>query len=122
MANYDKAAATFVSVLFHSATNAHFMHLQTDSYARHKALQEYYEGIVDLTDKWAEAYQGCYDRIPTYPADFHIATDPVAYIKKVADFVDAARKTLPDESQLQNIVDEIADLIDSTAYKLRFLK
>ena len=46
----------------------------------------------------------------------------MAYIKKVADFVDAARKTLPDESQLQNIVDEIADLIDSTAYKLRFLK
>jgi DNA-binding ferritin-like protein len=120
--NYEKAAATFVSVLFHSATNTHFMHLQTTSFAQHKALQEYYEGIVDLTDKWAEAYQGCYDIIKTYPADFHLAKDPVAYIGKIKEFVDAIRGTLPDESQLLNIVDEIAALIDSTAYKLRFLK
>lgn len=121
MASYQKPAATFVSVLFHSATNTHFMHLQTDSYAKHKALQEYYEGIVDLTDKWAEAYQGCYEKIEKYPADFHLAEDPVQYIAKIKQFVDAIRKTLPDESQLQNIVDEIADLIDSTAYKLKYL-
>jgi len=29
---------------------------------------------------------------------------------------------LPQESQLQNIIDEIAQLIDSTVYKLKFLK
>ena len=119
--NYEKSAATFVAVLFHSATNTHFMHLQTRSYAQHKALQEYYEGIVDLADKWAEAYQGCYDLIKAYPADFHLAKDPVQYIEKIRDFVDVIRKTLPEDTPLQNIIDEIADLIDSTAYKLRFL-
>lgn len=119
--NYEKQAATFVAVLFHSATNAHFMHLQSRSYAQHKALQRYYEDIIDLADQWAEAYQGRYDLIDAYPADFHLATDPVAYIEKIAAFVDAARKTLPDDTPLQNIIDEIVDLIDSTIYKLRFL-
>lgn len=114
--------AIFVSTLLHSSTNTHFMHLQTDSYARHVALNEYYDGIVELTDKWAEAYQGCYEVIKSYPKDFHLATDPVKYIKSIKGFVDDIRTELPQESQLQNIVDEIADLIDSTLYKLKTFK
>ena len=122
MAKYNESAAAFVSVLFHSATVTHFMHLQTKSFAQHMALGEYYDAIVELADKWAEAYQGCYDIITNYPKDFHLATDPVKYLTQIKDFVDDLRKDLPSESQLQNIVDEIADQIDSTLYKLRFLK
>ena len=122
MSKYNESAAAFVSVLFHSATVTHFMHLQTKSFAQHMALGEYYDAIVELTDKWAEAYQGCYDIITNYPKDFHLATDPVKYLTQIKDFVDDIRKDLPSESQLQNIVDEIADQIDSTLYKLRFLK
>jgi hypothetical protein len=122
MAKYNESAAAFVSVLFHSATVTHFMHLQTKSFAQHMALGEYYDAIVELGDKWAEAYQGCYDIITNYPKDFHLATDPVKYLTQIKDFVDDIRKDLPSESQLQNIVDEIADQIDSTLYKLRFLK
>jgi hypothetical protein len=51
-----------------------------------------------------------------------LATEPVKYLTQIKDFVDDIRKDLPSESQLQNIVDEIADQIDSTLYKLRFLK
>jgi hypothetical protein len=122
MSKYNESAAAFVSVLFHSATVTHFMHLQTKSFAQHMALGEYYDAIVELADKWAEAYQGCYDIITNYPKDFHLATDPVKYLTQIKDFVDDLRKDLPSESQLQNIVDEIADQIDSTLYKLRFLK
>ncbi len=122
MAKYNESAAAFVSVLFHSATVTHFMHLQTKSFAQHMALGEYYDAIVELADKWAEAYQGCYDIITNYPKDFHLASEPVKYLTQIKDFVDDIRKDLPSESQLQNIVDEIADQIDSTLYKLRFLK
>lgn len=122
MAKYNESAAAFVSVLFHSATVTHFMHLQTKSFAQHMALGEYYDSIVELADKWAEAYQGCYDIITNYPKDFHLASEPVKYLTQIKDFVDDIRKDLPSESQLQNIVDEIADQIDSTLYKLRFLK
>lgn len=121
-ANNEKAAAQFVAVLLHSATATHFLHLQSDSYAEHVALAEYYDGIVDLTDKWAEAYQGAYDKITAYPSDFALAKNSVQYLQTIKRYVDAHRKTLPDDSALQNIVDEIVDLIDSTLYKLRFLK
>ena len=121
--------AVFVATLFHSGTNAHFMHLQTeimhlqtDSYARHVALGEYYDTIIELGDKWAEAYQGCYGIIKAYPKDFHLATDPVKYITSVKAFVKDIRTELPQDSELQNIVDEIADLVDSTLYKLKAFK
>ena len=122
MADYQKNAALFVSVLFHSGTNAHFMHLQTKSYSEHKALGRYYEAVIDLADLWAEAYQGCYQVIDTYPSDFHIAKVPLIYIEKIKNFVDAIRKLLPDDNQLQNIIDEIVELLDSTCYKLKNLK
>ena len=41
---------------------------------------------------------------------------------KIKQFVDTIRKVLPDETQLQNIVDEICELIDSTLYKLKTFK
>ena len=122
MAEYQKNAALFVSVLFHSGTNAHFMHLQTKSYSEHKALGRYYEAVIDLADRWAEAYQGCYQVIDSYPSDFHIAKVPLIYIEKIKNFVDAIRKLLPDDNQLQNIIDEIVELLDSTCYKLKNLK
>jgi hypothetical protein len=118
----EKVCAPFIAVLFHSATNAHFLHLQSRSYSQHKALQKYYENIVDLTDRFAETYQGCYDIITDYPSDFHTAKEPIAYLTKIKDFVDTVRKDLPQDTQLQNIVDEIAELLDSTLYRLRFLK
>ena len=118
----EKVCAPFIAVLLHSATNAHFLHFQTRSYSQHKALRKYYENIPDLVDRFAEAYQGCYDIITDYPSDFHTANDPVTYLTKIKDFVDTVRKDLPEDTQLQNIVDEIAELLDSTLYRLRYLK
>jgi hypothetical protein len=120
--SFNADAATFVSVLFHSGTNAHFMHLQTPSFSAHSALNDYYHQIIDLTDAWAEAYQGCYEVIRDYPNTFHSETDPTKYITKIKEFVKDYRAHLPEDTQLQNLVDEIAALIDSTLYKLRFLK
>jgi DNA-binding ferritin-like protein len=120
--NYQKSAATFIAVLFHSGTNAHFMHLQTKSYSVHKALQKYYEEIIDLVDSWAEAYQGKYSVIESYPTEFHVAKDPLQYMEQLDTFVETIRKALPKDSELQNLVDNVAELIDSTAYKLRNLK
>lgn len=121
--NYQKAAANFVATLLHSSTVTHFMHLQSKSYAQHVALGEYYDKIVDLVDAWAEAYQGCYGKIiGPYPNDFHTAKgDPLDYMEMLKEYVDKIRKTLPEESQLQQLVDNIAELIDTTAYKLKFL-
>ena len=49
-------------MLLNSRTQSHAFHLTTKSYAEHKALQAYYEGIVPLLDAYAEAVMGKYGR------------------------------------------------------------
>ena len=48
----------FVGHLFLARDVTHSAHLNTRSYAKHVALNEFYDGIIDLADKFAEAYQG----------------------------------------------------------------
>jgi len=120
--SYVQEAARFVALLMHARTASHMMHLQTKYYAKHKALQEFYEGIGDLLDDYAEAYQGLYGIITPYPSGFTPpGNDPVVEIKKVAQCVRECRKELPQDTELQNMIDEIAGLLDSTLFKLRFL-
>ena len=118
-----KEAAVFLMRLMHARTDGHIMHLQTRSYAQHMALGEFYEGIGELIDSFAETYQGKHGLIEDYP-DGYIAPgdNPMTYMAELAQTVAALRKGLPDDSELQNIIDEIAALIASTLYKLRFLK
>ena len=46
----------------------------------------------------------------------------LAELEMLSDGVKEVRSKLPQDSELQNLVDEIADLIDSTIYKVKFLK
>ena len=98
------------------------MHLSTDSFSVHQALNTYYNEIIDLVDQYAEAFMGRYGQIKKWPQEFHYAKEPVEYLTSLKNFVEEARKDLPQDTELQNLVDEIADLINSTLYKLRFLK
>ena len=118
----NETMAMFAATMLHSATNTHFFHWSTDSFSKHMALGAYYDEIVDLVDDLVEAYMGCYEKIESFPRVYHLPKDPVAYMASLKNFVDDARKDLPQETQLQNIVDEIAQLIDSTLYKLKNLK
>jgi len=114
--------AMFAATMLHSATNTHFFHWNTDSFSKHMALGEYYEEIVELVDDLVESYMGCYEQLKTFPSVYHQPKEAVKYLESLKNFVDDARKDLPQETQIQNIIDEIAQLIDSTLYKLRFLK
>lgn len=120
----ENTVGEFIGILFHSATITHFMHLQTDSYSEHKALGDFYEEIVEVTDSLAEAIQGLYQqKITNYPKMFvNIDKTPVEYLKVLKDLVANNRDDMPQESNIQNEIDNIATLIDSTLYKLTFLK
>ena len=114
--------ALFAATLLHSATNTHFFHWSTDSFSKHMALGDYYDEIVELVDSFVESYMGKYGKITQFPAQYHQPKDPVQYLKSLQGFVQDARKDLPQDTELQNIVDEIADLINTTTYKLVNLK
>jgi hypothetical protein len=114
----------FVQCLLHSVTNAHILHFQTPSFSKHMALGTFYEEVGDLVDSFVEAFQGKYGLLTNYKADYELpATEPVVYLTYLKDEVETLRrmKGFPQDSELQNEVDNIANLINSTLYKLRFL-
>lgn len=116
----DKAAAKFFMTLLNAGTQAHILHLQTKSYAQHVALGDFYDAIVDKADSLIEAYQGKYGIVTSYPSGLDVPKDPIKFITDLSSFV-ATYRDFCDDSEIQNIVDEIAGLIDSTMYKLKFL-
>ena len=114
-----------VSVLLHSQTQVHIFHLQTKSYSEHKALQGYYEGVDALVDGIIESYQGKYDVITKYNSvknvDYQSNEQIIKYFKALDTMIDKNRKEVK-ESFIQNQIDTVQELINSTIYKLRFLK
>jgi len=109
--------------LMHSSTNTQILHRQTKSYAEHKALRRFYEEIIPLVDSLTESIQGLEGEIIDYPVDYYgPASSGLEELSSLKDYVADERINLPANSEIQNIVDEIADLINSTLYKLRFLK
>jgi hypothetical protein len=120
-----KDTAGFILTLLHSATVTHIQHFQAKgegSYSRHKALRSYYDKVIDLIDTFTESYQGKYELIEEYPEEYDFTKDSLDYLEYMQDYVATKRKKLPQDSELQNIVDEIAHLINSTVYKLKYLK
>jgi len=116
--------ANFVSTLFASRTQAHIFHLQTPSFAAHKALNEYYDEIVDLVDGIIESYQGRYGILRGYKNESAWMEDEgsvVKYFEALCMYVEKNRNVLPQDSYIQNQVDEVVSLIESTKYKLKFL-
>ena len=114
----------FIGHLFLARDVAHSAHLNTRSYAKHVALNAFYDGIIDLADKFAEAYQGRHGLIG--PIELQQATKT----NSVLEFLQDSLKTLEDtrydvcdktDTPLQNIIDEIVGLYLSTLYKLKFL-
>lgn len=115
--------AELVARCFEARTTAHYAHLTTNSYAEHKALNEFYDGIVGLADDYAEAAQGRYG-ILKYPARGPTVGDrgnPVSIPTDLRTWIDTNRDNCGKERELQNLIDEILHLCDSTVYKLRFL-
>lgn len=116
--------ASFISLLLASRDQAHIFHLRTNSYAEHKALNEYYDGVLDLIDGLVEGFQGKYGILGGYEhAKAFIETgDALAYFEQLATLVESTRHGIPQDSYLQNDVDEVVALIYVTIYKLKYLK
>jgi hypothetical protein len=115
----------FILTLFHSATNVHILHLRSRSYSEHKALQKFYESIPDLADAVVEATQGRYGQLIDYPVSYYPPTQTgLEELMHLKDYVDQTRhmQGIPQDSEIQNLIDEISALIDSTLYRLTFLK
>jgi len=112
-------ANRYVGALMNSREQAHAFHLMTNSYAQHKALQTYYEGIVPLLDEWAEAYMGKYGRLRRVTTNKRFLRDPKKarqYFKTLLTRIKTMK--LPKDSYLKSVQDDISVLIRQTMYQL----
>ena len=116
----------FLSVLNSSKQQAVFWHNQTTSFSEHKALNEFYESVEDLLDGLVESVAGIYGRPKGYEAhdfvDWSSTEDTISYFKGVYTYIQTERKGLPQETWIQNIVDELAALVAQTLYLLTLKK
>jgi DNA-binding ferritin-like protein len=118
------SCADFIGALFLARDVAHSVHLNTRSFAKHKALGNFYDEVIDLADKFAEAYQGRHGLVG--PITLHSARKT----SNITEFLEDSLKEIEDmrykvcdktDTALQNIIDEIVELYLSTLYKLKFL-
>ena len=118
------SCADFVGHLFLARDVAHSVHLHTRSFSKHSALNEFYDNILDLTDKFAEAYQGRHGLIG--PITLMSAKKTGNILEFLEDSLSEVEKMRYDvckkeDTPLQNIIDEIVGQYLSSIYKLKFL-
>ena len=101
-------------------------HQETLSFSEHKALENFYTEIVDLLDDLSESYAGIYGRLKGYDVhdlvDWTSTADTIAYYKGCYQWLQEERKTAPQDSYIQNQLDEITQLLGSTLYQLTLTK
>ena len=118
------SCADFVGTLFLARDVAHSVHLNTRSFSKHMALNAFYDEIVDLADKFAEAYQGRHGMIgPITLMSAKKTGNILEFLQDSVADIEKMRYEVCDKSDtpLQNIIDEIVGQYLSTLYKLKFL-
>ena len=119
----DIGMNAFISKLFEARQQAHVMHLRTNSYEVHMALDTFYNEILGLIDDLAETFMGQYGQIRDYSPIIIKDIDPIVYLEGLANILkDFPTLNTGKDSHLQNIVDEITGLTFRTLYKLKYLK
>ena len=116
--------ADFVGTLFLARDVAHSGHLNTRSFSKHMALNSFYDEVIELADKFAEAYQGRHGLIgPISLMSAKKTTNIIEFLEDSLADIEKMRYEVVEKTDtaLQNIIDEIVGLYLSTLYKLKFL-
>jgi DNA-binding ferritin-like protein len=114
----------FIGMLFLARDVTHSANLNTRSYSKHKALQKFYENIIDRADAFAEAYQGRHGLIgPIALASAKKTNNVLEFLEDQLAELETMRYEVCDKSDstLQQLIDNIIELYLTTLYKLRFL-
>jgi DNA-binding ferritin-like protein len=124
----DNMTAACATEMMNAAVSFHRLHLKIKgdgSYAAHKALGDFYDGLHGHADTLVEGYQGAAEKLLSYK-DMPIRTldttaDAVAYLRDMYNSISKLQGMLP-YSEIVNNLDLVKDSINSAKYKLLFLK
>lgn len=104
--------------------NVHLWHFQTDSYAEHEALEDYYEDLFELTDTFVEttiANQGSLSCDHSYNLEILPYSEMLDEIESYKELVEQHKEGIEDEGMV-NTLDDILTITDEVLYKLKNLK
>jgi hypothetical protein len=121
--NKKATAEDFLLKLLTLQNQLKLFHLQTNSYAQHKASDMFVDKISGIIDNILESYQGIYGKI-------YLKKEKGIYLQNMRDdqVVDFLKQTKiyfkdicpqifdKEDTELFNIMDEISALIDKTLY------
>lgn len=109
--------------LLHGVTAAHIHHWNTDSYAQHQALGEFYDKLSDLADTFVEATLLEKGKIISSEKALFLGENGLELVRYVYSETYKYRHApgFTQLSEVQNIVDEIAALCRHTEFLLNRL-
>lgn len=121
----DTPMDNFVDLIYclkQSNEQAIVWHHQTTSFSVHKALNNYYDEIVERIDGLVESVSGIYGRPTGYelvnPVDYQSVEQVIAYFQALYAEVQSERQMTFQETWVQNQIDNVSELIASTLYLL----
>ena len=100
-----------VSKLRFSVEQTQVYHWQSQSYAEHIALNEYYDGKYGI-QKGYRLFE---------VRDYSTPEEVINFLKKLDEDVEMLRQSIK-ETYIQNQIDNVLQLIETTVYKLENLK
>lgn len=114
-----------IARVFYARNVAHFEHWRASgvgAYARHVALGEFYDKIIDALDALVEAYQGAFGLVDMVPAPKTKAEDITMILIEDAEWIEKNHeKICKGNRAVANLVDSVTGTYLTTAYKLRNL-
>ena len=124
----DTMTAACATEMMNAAISFHRLHLKITgdgSYAAHKALGSFYDGLHGQADTLIEGYQGVSEKLLSYKEmpirTLDTTADAVAYLRDMYNMVNKLQGMMP-YSEIVNNLDLVKDAINSAKYKLLFLK
>lgn len=98
-------------------------HLRTAKYAKHIALNEFYEEMPELVDALIEAWMGANGKkIKNYENILQSSNmNTLTYLKELKKIVKQGYELVEDNEELESHLDDIMELINSTLYKVKEL-
>lgn len=117
----------FASMLVLGAASAHVQHWNTlgpGSFSAHEAMGTFYTELPELTDSVIEAIVQDESKIFLDGKALFVGETPLALVEYIQGQVKSMRVQpgFPQDSEVQNLVDSIAELCRHTIFKLKRLK
>lgn len=114
-----------IARVFYARNVAHFEHWRSEGvggYARHQALGEFYDQVIDHLDSLVEAYQGAFELVGAIPKTPTKASDILMILVEDAEWIEKNHEAICKGNRaVANLIDAVTGVYLTTTYKLRNL-